>query len=93
VPSLSQARDLGIVRCVPGDGALELNAFKPLGAIPERVQTTRASRSGSETEGQVTGSDESSAPTMLALALALVLTLIVWPHRASATSASTEAGR
>jgi hypothetical protein len=28
VPSLSQARDLDIVRCVPGDGALELNAFK-----------------------------------------------------------------
>src|SRR5438067_3727071 len=42
---------------------LELNAFKSLGAIPERVQTTRASRSGSETKGQVTGSDEFSAPT------------------------------
>jgi hypothetical protein len=62
-PSLSRARDLGIVRCVPGDGVLELNAFKFRNAIPEHVQTTRASRSGWETKGQVTGSDDFSAPT------------------------------
>jgi hypothetical protein len=28
VPILSQARDLGIVRGLPGDGVLKMNAFK-----------------------------------------------------------------
>jgi hypothetical protein len=37
---------------------LELSVFKVQGAIPERVQATRAPRSGSATKGQVRGADE-----------------------------------
>jgi hypothetical protein len=62
VPLLSQARDLGSVRCLPSDGVLELSAFKFRVAIPERVQATRTSRSDWETKGQVRGSDEFRHP-------------------------------
>jgi len=37
VPILGQARDLGIVRAVPGDDGLKTNAFKLRDAVPERV--------------------------------------------------------
>jgi hypothetical protein len=66
VPLLSQACDLGSVRYIANDGVLRLSVFKVRGAIPERVQTTLATRSGSETKGQVRGPDEFSAPTTLA---------------------------
>ena len=42
VPLLSQARDLGSVRCLPSDGVLELSVFKFRSAIPERVKRTPA---------------------------------------------------
>jgi hypothetical protein len=45
---------------------LELSVFKFRVAIPERVQTTLATRSWCETKGQARGSDEFSAPTALA---------------------------
>jgi hypothetical protein len=47
------------------DGVLELSVFKVRGAIPERVQATRATRLGSATKGQVRGPDEFSAPATL----------------------------
>jgi hypothetical protein len=68
VPLLSQARDLGGVRCLPSEGVAELSVFKFRGAIPERVQTTQATRSSLETKGQARGSDEFSAPTGLGAA-------------------------
>jgi hypothetical protein len=60
---LSQAGDLDGVRCLPSDGVAELSVFKLRGAVPERVQTTQATRSSPETKGQVRGSDEFSART------------------------------
>src|SRR3982751_4619749 len=42
VPLLNQARELSEVRCFPSDGVPELSVFKFRGAIPERVQTNRA---------------------------------------------------
>ena len=38
VPIVSQARDLGIVRGMPSDAIVEMNAFKSGDAVPERVQ-------------------------------------------------------
>jgi hypothetical protein len=52
VPLLSQACDLGSVGHYASDGVLELSVFKVRGAIPERVQATPATRSGSETKGR-----------------------------------------
>jgi hypothetical protein len=63
VPLLSPACDLGSVGHYASDGVLELSVFKVRGVIPECVQATRATRSGSETKGQVRGPDEFSAPT------------------------------
>ena len=54
----ADADDLGSVGYIASDGVLELSVFKVRGAIPERVQTTLATRSGSETKGQVRGPDE-----------------------------------
>jgi hypothetical protein len=34
VPLLDRACDLGVVRGLPGDGSLKLNAFKPRGKVP-----------------------------------------------------------
>ena len=63
VPLLGQACDLGSVGYIASDGVLKLSVFKVRGAIPERVQATLETRSGSETRGQVRGPDEFSAPT------------------------------
>jgi hypothetical protein len=65
VPLLSQACDLGSVGYIASDGVLKLSVFKMRRAIPERVQTTLATRSGSETKGQVRGPDEFSAQQRL----------------------------
>src|SRR4051794_22579005 len=51
VPLLSQARDLGRVRCLPRDSVPELSVFKFRDAIPERVQTARTTPSAWETKG------------------------------------------
>ena len=45
VPILDQARDLGLVRDLPGDGFLKMNAFKFVTVVPERVQVDRADQS------------------------------------------------
>jgi hypothetical protein len=58
VPLLSQARDLGIIRSLPDDGVLKMNAFKLRAAVPERVQVDDAGRSEWEMECQVTGLTE-----------------------------------
>jgi protein kinase-like protein len=63
VPLLSQACDLASVGHYASDGVLELSVFKVRGAITERVQATRATRSDSATKGQLRGPDEFSAPT------------------------------
>jgi hypothetical protein len=65
VPILSQARDLGIVRSLAGDGVLKMNTFKLPGTVSERVQVGHAGGSRWETKCQVTGSAEFSARTPL----------------------------
>src|SRR3954470_22636080 len=63
VPLLSQARDLGRVKCLPRDSVPQLSVFNFRDAIPERVQTARTTPSAWETKGQARGLDEFSAPT------------------------------
>jgi hypothetical protein len=58
VPTLNKGRDLGIVRRLPDEGVLKLNAFKCRDTVPERVRVDNAGGSNWEMECQVTGSAE-----------------------------------